>query len=337
VTHPKDKVTQGLFDLWFKPKKFYSVLNVKGACPLTLPERLVHSFTAYRTAKGGTTIREIHRATRLHRNTIRQAIEKLTSRLLIAKDGDRYHAPEPPQMAEWFVPAKHAGSNWFTRLVSFPVAWTPKGWSYSETALYFLLFCGNVQDGRQLRSSQSRAGLAAMLSINPKTVARAWPKYERFGLVEDGYLKIPSDEVLSLFADRPRKAVKKWRASIACGWNLQGQFANVMRRCIDELSEKMMAADYSKEDVLEYWRRVAKAGRTEDVLNDFLVGSLDRVWTEAETTTSRYRNDGKFKGKNSLGLVSQSSEKAIQEIIQEHHRAKLQRQDEERERREMAG
>ena len=71
----------------------------------------------YRTSHGGTTVREIARATRLHAShTVAKAKINLVARLLVTEEAGKLLALEPPDPT-WFVSKKSkATSPWYQGL-----------------------------------------------------------------------------------------------------------------------------------------------------------------------------------------------------------------------------
>ena len=310
VTPGCDKVTPGPVVQWFGHKKTYQFFNAKKACPLSFYERMVHTFVAYRSLVSGTSIKGIARATGLHRATVRKALGSLVAHLLVVRDSDTYIAVQPPHMADGFSVRPKPAANWQRRLRSFPIAWTPMGWTPAQTALYFCAMTGNVQDGLQIRSSQKKAGLAAMLSLSRRTVLRAWAKLTEAGLIsKDNYLVEPSAEVLALFADKPKKEMQVWRASRALGWNSQQ---------IDNYSNMMLAANYTKNEIIKYWETAWDWAGQSAVLDSFLSLTWEEIWHDAERVTLKNRSDGRFHARNSAGLLLEKTKEAIRIHRQNH-------------------
>ena len=308
-----------LFQQWWYDKKFFPLVLATGQCGLTFEERMTWSYILYRTVKGGTTLREIARATGLDRSRILpKAKVSLIDLRLVSLDGDKLIALEPgPEHQVWFSWRQNS-HPWHRRLRVFPVCHSPKGWTAKQTAIYFCLLTSNVQSGRKINRHQKKTGIGAMLQVSHDTVQRAFRKFEQMKLVEYDYLLCPPDEVLDLFPDRPDQAQRQWLASIACGWGFGTlEHGATMARWLDQASDRMLAAEYTKEEVLRYWdhcRTEAKKSARSGTTLWKLLSNWDDLFIRAEADTARNRNDGKYKGRSGLGLLMIESSRAIATI-----------------------
>jgi hypothetical protein len=292
----------------------------KGACPLTLNERVAWSFIVDRTPVGGATAAEISRATGLEQGRTVPAIKKeLVGKHLAEVSGNRLVALPPDP--EWAVSRADDGKTpWHKRLLYFPLCWKPTCWTVAQNVVYHCLLTSNMQCAKKIRPNQRKAGIAAMLGISHDTVERAFKLFEEEKLIEYGYLRTPSAEILSHFLNQPNKradpAAGPWMASMACEWPFgdwgQGPW---MAQAVDTHSERLLKVKYSHDDIVKYWGDVYRHARTvtsrcDEVLYSFLHNWVT-LFTRIETETERNRRDGKFKGPNSLGMLTSESKASV--------------------------
>lgn len=308
---------KSLFSLWFAGKRWYQLLLCRKACPLRFNERLVYSYLTYRTARGGAKAPEVARVTGLdYHRTVPKVVASLTAAGLAARDEGRVVAL-PPLAPDWFVWRPDETLPWYRRLRGYPICHRPKGITPGQTAVYFCLLTGNVQEGRKIAHHQKRAGIAAMLRLSRATVSRAMKKFETLGLLEYDYLRPPPAEVLDRFPDRPTGPPKrKWVASIACGWKFgtldQGP---TMARWMDGASAKLLKSGYSKEEVLRYWEFAkTQAEKKGSILYEFLM-NWGELFAAVEAETAKNRAAGKFAGPNSGGLLRERTRERIGKLI----------------------
>ncbi len=158
-----------------------------------LNERLVYSFLAYRSRKGLTaSLRLICRETTLHPTTAKQAIDNLVGLVFKGKSG--WSAVEPPE--GWFrrhVP-KHPVEHW-SDTISYTALLLPrrgakivcedktKRFGLNHAVIFSFLLSRARKTNAVLRRFTC-AGQAAMLGLNPKTVASVVADLESLGLIE---------------------------------------------------------------------------------------------------------------------------------------------------------
>jgi hypothetical protein len=166
-----------------------------------------------------------------------------------------------------------------------------------------LLLTDNVQQGQKILSHQRKAGIAAMLHVSRDTVRDTLKELEAMKLIDYDYLQPPPQEFLTSLHDKPVKSQADWQASVACAWPLAGmKDGPSLARMIDGAARRMLAANYTRQDILSYLDFVQSIRVSDSVLFAFWL-EWESLFARAEAETSRSRGDGRFAGANSLGLL----------------------------------
>lgn len=316
--------TTSLFLDWFATKKRFPFLLVRRTSPLTFHERLVYSYLVYRTAKGGASLREVARSTRTDKSrTVPKVVKRLKELHLAALQDGKLVALEPlPEQSEWFVwRAKKTGTHWFQQLNGFPMLHPPKGWTAQQTAIYCCLLTNNVQQDRKLIAKQKKYGLAAMLSVASHTVFRTFAKLESLKLLEYDFIQKPPAEVMDIFQSKPERKERDWLASNECGWKFEIiENGPAIAKRIDSYSPLLLQANYTKTEIVKYWNamsaKICAYKQIDQILYDFVTLGWQEMQQRIELETTKNRNEGKYFGSNSYGMLLAASKTAVERIAE---------------------
>lgn len=329
--------TVTLSERWFPGKKYVPLLSVTKACRLTYHERLIYSFLVFRRSRDqGATKKKIADRLGIDRGeTVPKALTKLGGSeedwipLVELRDG-HYWAMEPTgEVADWFASNMRTNEPWYRHFSTFKV-YIPSEQSpltAKVNALLWLLYSLARRSGQPYVLDQNQKGLAVLMGVSQKFVGSALEMLQGYGLVKVGTLGFalskPTAEQLAWWRDRPvRKDQerKQFVLSKVLGWvveitdddppKLRGakEDVNAAGKFVDGYAVQMIAAGYTEESIVAYWREVSKALSTTQKVLEF-VWRFEELFREAETI---HRQNGY--ARSSIGILRSLSEKVIKKL-----------------------
>ncbi len=167
------KTSSSPFDQWFGKKRYFPMRMFKGACPLTLNERVAWSFIVDKTPVGGSHCgRNLtgDRAGAGPDGTGHQ--EELVRKHLAELSGNRLSALPPDPEWEVSRPGDRK-TPWYKRLNYYPMCHTPSCWTVAQNVIYFCLLTSNMQCGKKVRPKPEEG--------RDRCHARFVPRYRRRG------------------------------------------------------------------------------------------------------------------------------------------------------------
>lgn len=301
-------------------RRLTRIVNTTKPCPLRLSDVLVYSYLVQRATHGkGARQTQISRGTSLHESTaVPKALSVLQQHGLVEKRGVYWWAVEPtPDTLPWFKYRKGTeGQNWAGR---FSYWWagirkTKARLTLAQTALYFKLL--NLSGyGRRI----TMRGLAALLSVDVKTIVQGVKKLKAEKLVDDELdpTLIGPDQVKWF---RPGREKPRFRASELLGveFRPENEQAALSKPLVDRGGDLMVEAGFSERQVIDYFRSVMATGRWWPVIYSFL-SKFEAFLADIQGQHRKNVAAGKYtKAKNCRGLLTVETGQRIKALVQTH-------------------
>lgn len=275
------------------------------------------------------TAKRIAIGTGLHRgDSVAPALAVLHGHSLVEKTKEGWRALSPSgQAAEWFVRRKSTSEHWYDRLAYFPISLPDRSKLPTRHAVVFWFLVSRSR----LSRPQKVAGIAKALCIGWATAGRAVKQLQDLGLI-DSELRPTDVRRDDLWLDGKKPGAPK-KPQVVDNYRMSALFGptfplDCFQRCranleqhADQIGTQMRRAGYSEQETGEYilgtYRSFTGDLRGQK-MGAFMRFSIEGLFRRAERETQKNRANGRFQGKNSLGLLRHMTEHFVERINKEH-------------------